>query len=88
MEDFDLMYMLKTPLFMGTPDKVLSEADSVELNSDDQLNATLKNLLIVRALTLENNFDSLKLLLQSLMASDTPQKSNVQPLSMIVQYFA
>jgi hypothetical protein len=60
MEDFDLMYMLKTPLFMGTPDKVISEADSVELNSDDQLNTTLKNLLIVRALTLENNFDSLK----------------------------
>lgn len=60
MEDFDLMYMLKTPLFMGTPDKVISEADSVELNSDDQLNTTLKNLLIVRALTLENNLDSLK----------------------------
>ena len=73
MEDFDLMYMLKTPLFMGAPDKVLSEADSVELNTDDQVNTTLKNFLIVRALTLEGNFDALKSMLQSLMAQDTPQ---------------
>lgn len=82
------MYMLKTPLFMGTPDKVLTEANQVELNDDDQVNQTLKNFLIVRALTLENNFDALKQLLQQLMAGDTPQKANVQPLSMVIQYFA
>ncbi len=35
MEDFDLMYMLRTPLFMGTPSKVVAEAASVELNADD-----------------------------------------------------
>jgi hypothetical protein len=64
MEDFDLMYMLKTPLFMGTPEKVVQEADSVELNSDDQVNHTLKNLLIVRALTVDNKFDALKQMLQ------------------------
>lgn len=84
MEDFDLMYMLKTPLFMGTPEKVVSEAESVELNEDDHVNQTLKNFLIVRALTLESNFDALKAFLQSLMATDTPQKGNVQPLSMVV----
>jgi hypothetical protein len=64
MEDFDLMYMLKTPLFMGTPEKVVQEADSVELNADDQVNHTLKNLLIVRALTVDNKFESLKAMLQ------------------------
>jgi hypothetical protein len=64
MEDFDLMYLLKTPLFMGTPEKVVQEADSVELNSDDQVNHTLKNLLIVRALTVDNKFDALKQMLQ------------------------
>ena len=62
-QDFDLMYMLKTPLFMGTPVKVLEEAQSVSLDDDDQVNQTLKNLLVVRALTLENNFDQLKQLL-------------------------
>lgn len=56
--------MLKTPLFMGTPEKVVQEADSVELNSDDQVNHTLKNLLIVRALTVDNKFDALKQMLQ------------------------
>jgi hypothetical protein len=67
MEEFDLMYMLKTPLFMGTADKVITEAESVDINADDQLNNTFKNLLIVRALTLEANFDALKQFLQSLM---------------------
>ena len=38
MEDFDLMYMLKTPLFMGSPDKVIAEAETVELNPDDVAN--------------------------------------------------
>jgi hypothetical protein len=52
---------------MGTAYKVITEAESVDINADDQLNNTLKNLLIVRALTLEANFDALKQFLQSLM---------------------
>ena len=60
MEDFDLMYMLKTPLFMGSPDKVIAEADTVELNADDIANQTLKSFLVARALTLQGNFDQLK----------------------------
>ncbi len=35
MEDFDLMYMLKTPLFIGSADKVVPEAESVDLNTED-----------------------------------------------------
>jgi hypothetical protein len=35
MEDFDLMYMLKTPLFIGSADKVVGEAESVDLNTED-----------------------------------------------------
>jgi hypothetical protein len=38
MEDFDLMYMLKTPLFMGSASKVLEEAGQVEVNQDDHVN--------------------------------------------------
>lgn len=57
MEDFDLLYMLKTPLYMGQTKKVIEEANQVELNQDDHVNLTLKNLLIVRALTVDSNFE-------------------------------
>ena len=72
MEDFDLMYMLKTPLFMGQASKVIQESQQVEVNQDDHVNLTLKNLLIVRALTVEENFDQLKSFLQSLMQEGNP----------------
>ena len=77
MEDFDLMYMLKTPLFMGSASKVMEEAGQVELNDDDHVNLTLKNLLIVRALTVDSNFEALKSFLQSLMTEGNPQSANV-----------
>ena len=77
MEDFDLMYMLKTPLFMGQANKVLNESAQVELNQDDHVSLTLKNLLIVRALTVEENFEQLKSFLQSLMTEGNPQSANV-----------
>jgi hypothetical protein len=35
MEDFDLLYLLKTPLFIGSADKVVSESESVDLNTND-----------------------------------------------------
>lgn len=38
MEDFDLMYMLKTPLFMGSAAQVISESESLELNAEDTAN--------------------------------------------------
>ena len=88
MEDFDLMYMLKTPLFMGSASKVVEEAGQVELNDDDHVNLTLKNLLIVRALTVDSNFEALKSFLQSLMTEGNPQSANVQAFSVVVQYFA
>jgi len=56
MEDFDLLYMMKTPFYMGSFDKVLSEAETIEINQDDQRNIQLKNLLLVRALTSRNDF--------------------------------
>ncbi len=77
MEDFDLMYMLKTPLFMGSASKVMEEAGQVELNDDDHVNLTLKNLLLVRALTIDSNFEALKSFLQSLMTEGNPQSANV-----------
>jgi len=35
MEDFDLLYMMKTPFYMGSYEKVLSEAETIEINQED-----------------------------------------------------
>jgi hypothetical protein len=67
MEDFDLMNMLKTPLFMGTSDTVIVGAETVDINANDQLNNTLKNVLIVRTFTFKYIFDALNQFLKSLM---------------------
>ena len=56
MEDFDLLYMMKTPFYMGNFQKVQEEASQIEINPDDQRAIALKNLFIVRALTAKNDF--------------------------------
>ncbi len=70
MEDFDLMYMLKTPLFMGSAAQVITESETLELNADDAQNQTLKSLIVVRALSLDCQFEKLKAFLQNLMQGD------------------
>ena len=35
MEDFDLLYLMKTPFYMGAFDKAISEGEAVEINIDD-----------------------------------------------------
>ena len=87
MEDFDLLYMMKTPFYMGNFDKVLTEADQIEINPEDQRNLVLKNLLIVRSLTSRNDFAQLKTFMQGLF-SDPTQKNEVANFSLLVQYIA
>jgi len=72
MDDFDILYMMKTPLYMGSLSKVAEEAQSCDVNEDDQANLTSKNLLVVRALTAMNDFDQLKSFMQGLVAGETP----------------
>ncbi len=38
MEDFDLLYMLKTPFYLGDFDKAIQEGEQVEINAEDQRN--------------------------------------------------
>lgn len=66
MEDFDLLYMMKTPFFMGNFDKVQHEGDQIEINEEDQRNLALKNLFIVRSLTSRGDFAALKTFMQGL----------------------
>jgi len=67
MEDFDILYMLKTPFYLGDYDKAIQEANQVEINSDDHRNQSLKNLYLVRALTAKNDLHSLKSLMTGLL---------------------
>jgi hypothetical protein len=56
MEDFDLLYLMKTPFYLGDFDKCLAEAEKIEINSDDVRNQQLRNLYTVRALTCKSDF--------------------------------
>ena len=38
MEDFDILYMMKTPFYMGDFEKAIAEANQVEINVDDAKN--------------------------------------------------
>lgn len=87
MEDFDLLYMMKTPFFLGNFDKAIKEGDQIEINQDDQANEFHKNLLIVRSLTSKNNFPELKTFMQNLFTKPN-QKAEVANLSVLVSYIA
>jgi len=60
MEDFDLLYMMKTPFFLGNFDKAISEGEALEISAEDTRNQLLRNLLTVRTLTARNDFGQLK----------------------------
>lgn len=38
MEDFDILYMMKTPFYLGDYDKALQEGNHIEVNSEDLKN--------------------------------------------------
>lgn len=40
MEDFDILYLMKTPFFMGDTTKVPIEASQCDINEEDQTNMT------------------------------------------------
>jgi hypothetical protein len=52
-EDFDILYMVKTPFFLGNSSKAREECaqQSGEIQHDDTKNILMKNLLTVRILT-------------------------------------
>jgi len=52
-EDFDILYMVKTPFFLGNSAKAREECaqQSGEIQPDDTKNILMKNLLTVRILT-------------------------------------
>jgi len=72
MEGFDILYLMKTPFFMGKAALVPAEAQQCDVNEEDEVNMTEKNLLLLRALTIMNDIEGLKSFLQGIMAGNTP----------------
>ena len=72
MEGFDILYLMKTPFFMGKTSRVPLEAQQCDVSEEDQVNMTEKNLLLLRALTVLNDIEGLKNFLQGIMAGETP----------------
>ena len=83
MEGFDILYLMKTPFFMGNTSAVPAEANQCDVNEEDQVNLTEKNLLLLRALTVLNDIEGLKALIQSLMSAEGPQKANAQGFTIL-----
>ena len=73
MEDFDILYMMKTPFFLGNFSKVIDEGKACEINVEDQANVTAKSSLMVRALITQNDIPALKEYMTSLMGGDAFQ---------------
>ena len=86
MEGFDILYLMKTPFFMGNIKAVPVEANQCDVNEEDQANMTEKNLLLLRALTVLNDVEGLKALLQGLMSNESPQAANAQGFTILAQY--
>ena len=61
-EDFDILYMVKTPFFQGNSSKAREECaqQSGEIQHDDTKNILMKNLLTVRILTTQADFPKMK----------------------------
>lgn len=86
MEGFDILYLMKTPFFMGNTSAVATEGTQCDVNEEDQANMTEKNLLLVRAFTVLSDIEGLKTTLQGLMSGDGPQKANAQGFTILAQY--
>ena len=88
-EDFDILYMVKSPFFLGNMTKALEECQqqASEIQLDDQKNVQAKNLLLIRILTAQSNFPKMKEHM-TLMMQDANQSKDVQSISILVQYLA
>lgn len=69
-DDFDILYMVKTPFFMGNLEKAHTECQqqAAEIQPDDIKNTRMKNLLMVRILTAQSNFPKIKEQMQKMMS--------------------
>jgi len=67
MEDFDVVYMMKTPFYLGDYEKAIQEAGQLEISPDDSVNQNIKDLFVVRALTAKSDLHGLKSFMEGLL---------------------
>jgi hypothetical protein len=63
MEDFDLLYLLKTPFYLGNSNKALKEADDLDIDESDTKNDELKHFFLIRILSDLGDLPKLKALM-------------------------
>mmetsp|Transcript_5799 Transcript_5799/g.9255 ORF Transcript_5799/g.9255 Transcript_5799/m.9255 type:complete len:91 (+) Transcript_5799:33-305(+) len=88
-DDFDILYMVKTPFFMGNLPKAQEEceAQAGEIQLDDTTNLVKKNLLMVRVLMEQSKFPKLKEHMHQMMQFQN-QGKDVQSISVLISYLA
>ena len=88
-DDFDILYMVKTPFFLGNMEKALEECiqQAGEIQPDDHKNIQIKNLLMIRTFTQQSNFPQMKEHMKTMM-QDPNQAKSVTNISILVQYLA
>jgi hypothetical protein len=85
MEDFDLLYLMKTPFFLGSLTKVEDEGSKLEINEDDTKNTAAKTLLLIRTMAAKNDINGLKELMSSSLQNPSTQEVS-QNASVLMQY--
>lgn len=83
MEDFDLLYLLKTPFFLGNSHKAMEEANELEIDESDVKNNELKNFYLIRILADLGDLPRLKAHMSTIFESHS---SLVQSAGSLVQY--
>lgn len=85
MEDFDLLYLMKTPFFLGSMNKVIEEGEKLELSEDDVSTTTGKTLLLIRTMAAKCDINNLKLIMTSSLEKPQTQSTS-QNSSRLMQY--
>ena len=86
-EDFDILYPMKTPFFMGDSKEVLVNAAQCDISPEDEDNMTKKNLLLVRALAQSHDMNGLAQMFEGLKNSESAkQKQNCMGFTILAQY--
>ena len=67
--DFDILYSVKTPFFLGNLNQAQTEAASVEVDDSDSANTNLLEFYKLRILASQGNMEELKSSMKSMMAT-------------------
>ena len=84
MEDFDLLYLLKTPFYLGNPTKAMNEATELEIDESDTKNDELKSFFMIRILAELGDMPRLKALMTKMYEKHDEM---VQLAGCLIQYF-